>query len=407
MRPIGIGEVHRRIIAKAILWILSTDIEDAAGPLQVCAGQTGGCEAAIHAMRQIFAESTTEGVLLVDAENAFNSVNRIAALHNIEVICPSFSKVLINTYRNSIRQVIPGSGEITSCEGTTQGDPLAMAMYALALSPLIKQLQGLHPQTKQVWYADDATGAGTCEHLMQWWDSISLLGPKYGYFPKSSKTFLVVKPDFEEKAKLVFEGTNVNITSRGHRHLGAVIGSTEYREEFVNEKIKGWCDEIRSLAEIAETDPHSAYSAFTHGMVSRWSFLTRTIPDISDLMLPLEEVIHQYLIPALCNRPPSSSTERRIFEQPARLGGLGIANPGRSSQMAFRSSSNVTAPLVKAIISQDMNAGVDLEVILDAKKTTREANRLIEICRASDLNTDLDTRDDYLACPKRRGPRHG
>ena len=40
--------------------------------------------------------------------------------------------------------VIPGSSEIASCEGTTQGDPLAMAMYALATTPLIKMLHELN-----------------------------------------------------------------------------------------------------------------------------------------------------------------------------------------------------------------------------------------------------------------------
>ena len=71
VRPIGIGEVPRRIISKAILWLLSSDIESAAGPLQTCAGQMGGYEAAIHAMRGIYQSPMTEGVLLVDAENAF------------------------------------------------------------------------------------------------------------------------------------------------------------------------------------------------------------------------------------------------------------------------------------------------------------------------------------------------
>ncbi len=125
VRPIGISEIPRRIISKAILWILSPDIKEAAGPLQVSAGQIGGCEAAIHAMRLAFNNQKAEGALLIDAENAFNSINRTAALHNISILCPPFSRVLINTYRNPVRMVVPGDGEIASCEGTTQGDPLA------------------------------------------------------------------------------------------------------------------------------------------------------------------------------------------------------------------------------------------------------------------------------------------
>ena len=42
MRPIGVGEVPRHIIAKAILHTIGKGIEEAAGPLQVCAGQDGG-----------------------------------------------------------------------------------------------------------------------------------------------------------------------------------------------------------------------------------------------------------------------------------------------------------------------------------------------------------------------------
>ena len=83
----------------------------------------------------------TEGVLLVDAENAFNRLNRAATIHNIKSLCPSLSTVLSNTYQDPVRMVIPGSGEIRSCEGTTQGDPLAMAMYALAVTPLISKLE--------------------------------------------------------------------------------------------------------------------------------------------------------------------------------------------------------------------------------------------------------------------------
>ena len=49
-RPIGICETARRIISKAILYVTKADLQDAAGPLQVCAGKITGIEAAVNAM---------------------------------------------------------------------------------------------------------------------------------------------------------------------------------------------------------------------------------------------------------------------------------------------------------------------------------------------------------------------
>ena len=88
VRPIDIGDVPRRIIAKSILYAIGDDIALAAGPLQTCAGQSAGSEAAVHAMRAMFDDSDCEAALLVDATNAFNCVNRQAALHNISILCP-------------------------------------------------------------------------------------------------------------------------------------------------------------------------------------------------------------------------------------------------------------------------------------------------------------------------------
>ena len=47
-----------------------------------------------------------------------------------------FISVLVNTYRLLVRLFILGGGEIPSAEGTTQEDPLAMAMYDLAIRGL-------------------------------------------------------------------------------------------------------------------------------------------------------------------------------------------------------------------------------------------------------------------------------
>ena len=112
-----------------------------------------------------FSDSSAQGVLLVDASNAFNCLNRQMALHNMQVLCLPLSNIIINTYRVNIPSFIDGYN-ILSSEGTTQGDPLAMAMYSVSVTPLITLLQD--PSVAQVWFADDATAGGTPQGLLTW-----------------------------------------------------------------------------------------------------------------------------------------------------------------------------------------------------------------------------------------------
>lgn len=139
VRPIGIGDTARRIIAKAVLSVTQLDIQDASGCQQMCGGQISGIEAAVHAARQAFNSEECEAALLIDATNAFNSLNLQVALHNIRRLCPPIATILVNSYRASTDFFVDGD-VILSQEGTTQGDPLAMAMYGLATIPLIQRL---------------------------------------------------------------------------------------------------------------------------------------------------------------------------------------------------------------------------------------------------------------------------
>ena len=125
----------------------------------------------------------------MDATNALNSLNRSVALHNIQQLYPTLARILINTYCSPVFLFI-SSDTILSEEGTTQGDPLAMPMYAIAMIPLIRCL---NYDVTQVCYADDACACGRLYSLHQWWDQLCKLGPGFGYFPNASKTWLVVK----------------------------------------------------------------------------------------------------------------------------------------------------------------------------------------------------------------------
>ena len=141
IRPIGVVEVLRRIVGKTVAGFLKEEIKDAAGPLQVCAGHSAGSEAAIHAISQVFAEEGTDGILLIDASNAFNQMKRSVALHNIQITCKEMPLYIINTYRSPSRLFICGGGEILSQEGPTQGDPLAMPWYSVNTSIMIQSLK--------------------------------------------------------------------------------------------------------------------------------------------------------------------------------------------------------------------------------------------------------------------------
>ena len=77
-----------------------------------------------------------------------------------------------------------------------------MAVYGIALTPLLKHLMTCYPERdpKMVAFADDLTSAGRLSKLRSWLKDLLNVGSNYGYFPESSKTVLIVKPEYESKA---------------------------------------------------------------------------------------------------------------------------------------------------------------------------------------------------------------
>ena len=376
VRPIGIGETLRRIVGKAAVRAVRGDIQNACGSLQVCAGLESGCEAAIHAVRECFEDDETEAALLIDASNAFNSVKRECTLKNIAVLCPAFYVFLINTYRRPIRLLIPAwKMEIPSVEGTTQGDPAAMGMYALSVVPMINATKDVAKDGLflQAWYADDGTGLGKLQQLREWWNQVSTLGPRYGYYANAKKTVLVVKAAHAEKARQLFNGTGIEIVDSGARHLGAAIGDKNFVEQYTKQKVQKWCKELETLAHFSLTEPQAAYSAFVFGFKGKWNFLQRTLPHCELLFQPLEDVMKNSFLPTLTGRV-LTSLERDIISLPAREGGLGLSNPVETAPHSFQDSLQITKELTAKIKAQDSKCPSELK-IKEAKRQVVHAKR--------------------------------
>ena len=359
VRPIGVCEVIRRIVGKAVLSVIGRDIAHAEGPLQLCAGQSAGCEAAVHAMRDVFRDDSTDAVILVDGSNAFNNLNRQVALINIRYLCPSIAVILINCYRGDI-QLFVGHEVILSREGTTQGDPLAMAFFALATVPLIEAIAV--ENVTQAWFADDAGSGGRLQRLRQWWDKIIELGPKYGYFPNATKSYLIVKPEKRKEAKKIFEDTDITICNTGKRYLGGAIGTDTFLQEYVETKVATWVMELERLAKYAAVEPHAAFAALTHGLISRWLYVIRVVEECAaEIFQPLEIAIRHKIIPALTAQPAPSDEMRKLLALPARFGGLGIVDPTAIVTSQREASKAISKPLV-ALILRNGESCTDIEM---------------------------------------------
>lgn len=126
-------------------------------------------------------------------------------------------------------------------------------------------------------------------------------------------------------------------------------------------------------------------------------YYLRTLPDIQDLLEPLESAISRVVIPAITNR----QCGRDILALPVRLGGLGVANPSGDANLEYTSSVKVTAPLVEQIVAQvhqlpedSLIRSVQQEVKAErAKNLEKRAERLKEVAsqktrRALDLATE-------------------
>ena len=71
-------------------------------------------------------------------------------------------------------------------------------------------------------------------------------GATFGHAPNPTKTFLLVKEEFEENAHRIFNEMRITITLSGQSHLGAPLGEEDFVLEFISMKVHDWVSEVVS-----------------------------------------------------------------------------------------------------------------------------------------------------------------
>ena len=211
-----------------------------------------------------------------------------------------------------------------------------------------------------------------------------------------------MKPTRINEAKKVFAGTNINITTEGRRYLGGVIGSEEFKQEFVDREIQVLIEQLKRLSQIALFEPQAAYSGFLFGFKHKITYLMRSVPDISESLRKLDEVISTTFIPAITGGVNCSNLERNLLTLPPKQGGMGIPIFSKNSNFEFKSSLTTTEKLKDNIKSQtpryeiDPNATKVKQNIKNQRK--QEQNTMLQKVRAE--MTEQQRKLNSLACEK-------
>ena len=189
-----------------------------------------------------------------------------------------------------------------------------------------------------------------------------MLDPKFGHYPKASKSWLILKEKAKQGAFIVFTDTWIKIITECRHHLGPVIGSYKYRCEYVQNQIDEPINKIKLLSMKAKREPQAAYSCFIIAFKHKPSCIMRTIPNISDQLNQLDGEIISEFKPAITWGIHCSDIERQLLSLSSKLGGLGILIFAEILNQEYEYSLMLSKDLSTRILKQEIQLSSETDV---------------------------------------------
>ena len=179
-----------------------------------------------------------------------------------------------------------------------------------------------------------------------------------------------------QEAQRLFSNTGIKLTTDGQRHLGSVIGTSNFRAQYAAEKVSKWCNELHCLGNFAKTQPRAAYLVFIDGIISQYTFFMKTIPGMHELIKSVDNVIRLELLPTLLNSIVPE-VDHQLFSLPLSQGGFGIPILSEIAESQFEASQALTLSLVAIMITQGNTIPRKTEVNEIKRKIKNEQEVLI------------------------------
>mmetsp|Transcript_37593 Transcript_37593/g.78738 ORF Transcript_37593/g.78738 Transcript_37593/m.78738 type:complete len:434 (+) Transcript_37593:218-1519(+) len=239
-----------------------------------------------------------------------------------------------NCYRHEIRLVCwrPEIEALIllSKGGVKQGDPLAMALYGIALLPLGEFLQTKSPDVLQPWYADGVAMQGKRQDVADTFWELIRLSLMFGYLPEPEKSFAICHLATEATAKTIFEALGLPVRYRcGHRHVGGFVGSAAMKNRWIKPMVSKWVQGVEALAKVARKYSQSAFYGFSQSLQAEWQYVCRCVEGVEEHLQPVEEAIQGKLIPVLleCEELDIANNVWQLLSHGTKQGGMNLRDP--------------------------------------------------------------------------------
>ena len=299
VRPIGVGCSLRRLLTRACCSEIQAQIVSHVRGSQLGVLK-GGYEVGVHAMRELTIQARKNGwvIMLLDFENAFNTVDRNLMLRLASAHCPELVKLTLWLYGREPHLVTTRGDTVKSSTGTQQGCTLSNPLFALTMEFFAQKIRKIGGLRVKQFFWDDSALVGTPAAVVIAAGIIQKLSPETGLNLKWKKCHLHGTPDVIEKCKLMLAPSfSSDITfhpTLNMIYLKAPIGSNEFAAIWLNCKLK----ELKDVVSVIVQMPHS-HEACTLlrccGAECRVTYLMRILPprQIHDFMLKFNKILRK------------------------------------------------------------------------------------------------------------------
>ena len=348
VRPIAVGNSIRRMVAKAASVLVGERIGSKLRPVQLGYGSSGGCEAAVHAIRRFLSNSGPRVLMKIDYKNAFNSLRRDRLLEVIKSELPDLYPFIWQVYSSS-STLFFGDILIQSASGVQQGDPLGPALFSLSIHSLASSLLS----KVNIWYLDDGTIGGSTEEVVRDFNTILQSSSSLGLELNVSKCEVIFGGMDEDCSMSALEkihtvAPNIRVIQPHEATLLGAPLTLEALDPILGLKI----DEVRRLSSRLDAlHTHDALFLLRNCLaIPKLLYILRTAPmwKVQEGLNTFDETVRQAL-QSVCNINMDNSTWTQA-SLPTSKGGLGVRRASDLALPAFLASCYGTHDLVSSLL---------------------------------------------------------